>query len=115
MPAVRKRAGFNQLSFRRPRQHRAGDGPMAATAPALMALTRFVPIAAPGQIAKVTAIIAYHVNVRAVATGQFLHFASRIGHVAVVFLNQNVAALVRLLRARVLWMHIAPRRSLQDY
>src|SRR5258707_599672 len=67
VPGMGQRAGFNQLCLSRPAADRAGDGPGAATSPALVALAKLVAVASPGQIAKVGAIISNYVNVRAIA------------------------------------------------
>src|SRR5439155_12574853 len=98
--------------FRRTGRDCASDGPGAPSAPALMALAKFIAVSAPGQVPEVAAIFANDVNVCAVAADAFEHFPLGVRQTAMVLLHQNVVALIRIFRAAELRMHVAPCRSL---
>ena len=69
----------------------ASNGPCGCTAPTLMALAKFIAIAAPGHIAEVGTVVADDVDVGATAAHQFSKLAEGIYLISVILLDEYIA------------------------
>ncbi len=109
---VHGRHRFDELGFGWFSRAGAGDGPTAHAAPALVPLAELIPVPSPGHIAEVRPLIADNVDVGPFPAHQPLDYAGGAGGVLVVLLDENVVRRVRIGRAAILRMHVAPTRSL---
>lgn len=92
----------------------AGDSPFALPAPTLVSLAMLIAVPPPGHRPKIGTIIADYMNVGAQPAYQCVYLSPGSNLVPVVLLDENVVAGFKLLRSRVLGVHIAPALTLKN-